>query len=256
MERAADGETNGAPREGGDARREDGEQGVEELRRLREAGLPQTVLAALVAWSVTLAPAAFSRSSPGVAVAIALAALLAGLGGPLLITTRPRLSRFIGISLFLSLAVVTWLVASPSIQPGRMDPLRAAIGAVAWGVFALSWNERWTTKATVDADPQAPALPARATLPRLAVPIAAVGVVGALTYIALAWRVRDADRALMAQAVALICAVALVTAAATVSIARGKRHVGGSGRVTSQALRSLILLVTLAVAGAVIIALR
>ncbi len=218
------------------------------------------MLAAFVAWSVTVAPAAFAKSAPGggVAVALALFALLAGVGGPLLLAARPRLSRHIGITLFLALAVLTWLIASPAVQPSRLDPLRAAIGAVAWGVFALSWNERWTFKAVEarDLDPQAPALLARATLPGFAVPIAGVGVVGALAYIALAWRVRDADRALMAQAVALICAVALVTSAATVAIARGKRRVGGSGRLTPQALRSLILLVAAAVAGALVIALR
>lgn len=225
-------------------------------RELLAVGLPQTILAALVAWSVTLAPAAFSRSAPRGAGVLAILALIAGTAGPLFMTTRPRLSRHIGISVFLALAVITWLLASPAIQPARTDPLRAAIGAVAWGVFALSWNERWTSKSSEELDPHAPSLPARATLPRLSVPIAAIGVLAGLTYAAMAWRVRDVDRALMAHAVAISCAVAVITAAATVATGRGKRPIGGSRRVTSQALRALILLVALAIVGAVILSVR
>lgn len=258
MERAAEGDVDTAPREGA-APQADEVRGLARIRRdLNEAGASQTILAALVAWAVTLAPAAFARSSSSVAALLAFAALLAGISGPLLVTTRPALSRYIGISLFLLLAVATWLVASPTIQPARMDPLRAAIGAVAWGVFALSWNERWTSKSAAEVDPHAPSLPARATLPRFAVPIAAIGVAAALSYTAMAWRVRDrdVDRALMTHTVALICAVAVITASATVAIGRGKRHIGGSRRITSHALRALILLVTLAIAGAVALLLR
>jgi hypothetical protein len=261
MAKAAEGDIERDREEGGalrpDPLPEPELRGLARIRSdLREGGLPQTVLAALVAWAITLAPAAFARSSPRSVVVLALFALLSGLGGPLLMTTRPQLARHIGISLFLVLAVTAWLIASPAIQPARMDPMRAAIGAVAWGVFALSWNERWTSKRAVEVDPQAPSLQARATLPRLAVPIAAIGVASGLAYIALAWRVREVDRGLMAHAVALVCAVAVITASASVAIGRGRRQVGGSRRITPHALRALILLVALAIGGAVILSLR
>jgi len=226
------------------------------LPDLREAGLPQTVLAALVAWAITVAPAAFARSSPRWAVLLAVLALFAGLGGPLLVSTRPFLARHIGISIFLALVTGTWLLSSPTLQPARLDPLRAAIGAIAWGVFALSWNERWAPKRDVEVDPNAPVLQARATLPRLAVPIAAAGVVSGLVYIVTAWRVRDVDRALVVQALSLVCAVAVITVSATVAIARGRRPDPGPRRLTAPALRPLIMLVALAIAGAVLIALR
>jgi hypothetical protein len=223
---------------------------------LQENGLPSTVLAALVAWAVTLAPAALARSAPRSAFIVALCALFAGVTGPLFARAFPPLARHIGISLFLVLATMTWLLASPTIQPFRLDPLRAAIGAVAWGVFALSWNERWTSTQKSEVDPFAPVLQARATLPRLAVPIAALGVAAGLAYLAIAWRVREVDRALLAHSLALVGAVAVVSSAATTAVSRDKRHMGGSRRFTLYALRPLILLIALAIGGAIVIALR
>lgn len=233
------------------------DRGLARIRReLRENGPPPTILAAVVAWAITLAPAALARSSPRSAVFFAVAAVLAGVTGPLLLPVHPRLGRHIGISLFLGLATLTWLLASPTIQPARLDPMRAAIGAVAWGVFALSWNERWKSKMQPEIDPQAPALQARSTLPRLAVPIAGVGILAGLGYLIIAWRVRELDRALFAHALALACAVAVITSAATVAVARGRISSSSSRRLTAQALRPLILLVALAVGGAVLIVLR
>jgi hypothetical protein len=234
------------------------ERGLALVRReLRENGLPPTVLAALVAWAITLAPAAFSRSSPKGALFFAVLALLCGVTGPLFTTTHPRLARHLGISFFLAFAVLTWLFASSTIQPARLDPMRAAIGAIAWGVYALSWNERWKKpKKPPEVDPTAPALQARSTLPRLAVPLTAVGVAAGIIYLAIAWRVREVDRAILAHALALACAVAVITSAATVATARGRRYAGGTRRITAYALRPLILLVALALGGAVLIVLR
>lgn len=231
---------------------------LERIRReLRENGLPPTVLAALVAWAVTLAPAALARSSPSSALFCAILALFTGTSGPLLVTTHPRLARHVGISLFLALAVLTWLLTSPTLQPARLDPMRAAIGAIAWGVYALSWNERWKKpKKQPDIDPNAPALQARSTLPRVAVPIAAVGILAGLTYLSIAWRVREVERALLAQSLALACAVAVITAAATVATSRGRRQTSSARRLTSHALRPLLLLVALALGGAVLIIFR
>ncbi|HLM74628.1 MAG TPA: hypothetical protein VK459_18100 [Polyangiaceae bacterium] len=234
------------------------DRGLARIRReLRENGPPPTLLAAIVAWAITLAPAAISRSSPRSALLFAVAAVLAGVTGPLLLPVHPRLGRHVGISLFLGLATLTWLLTSPTLQPARLDPMRASIGAVAWGVFALSWNERWKSKMLPEIDAQAPALQARSTLPRLAVPIAGIGILAGLGYLSIAWRVREVDRALFAHALALGCAVAVITSAATVAVARGRASSSSSSRrLTAQALRPLILLVALAVGGAVLIVLR
>ena len=229
---------------------------------------PQALIAAFVAWSITVAPAAFGRGVPAAARAVAFLALAAGAAGPFVAAGLPRpvrvgralgprrLGRLIGISLFLALATVTWLLSSASLQPARLDPARAAIGAIAWGVFALSWSDRWSLGLTPPPDPGAPALPTRATLPTAAVPIAGAAVLVAVVYTALAWRVRDPDRAALAHVVATGCAVWLLGAAATVSISRGKPTPRGPRRVSALALRSVLLLVAVALGGAILLAVR
>ena len=225
-------------------------------RGLREGRAAQATLAALAAWTITVAPAAFARGSPWPARVLAVLALPAGAGAPFLAVFRRRLARHIGISSFLALATLSWLLASPAIQPARLDPVRAAIGAVSWGVFALSWRDRWPTGRQLDPDPDAPILQARAHLPPLSVPLAGAGALGGLAVLLVAWRVRDPDRALLAEAAAIACAVALTTAAASVAIFRGRRLPSASRRLTRHAVRPLLLLVTFAVLGAVVMMLR
>jgi len=104
----------------------------------------------------------------------------------------------------------------------------------------------------VAVDPEAPLLLPRAALPAVATTITALGVAMALGYLALAFRVREPDRALVSQAVALACAVAVVTAAGVVATVRGKYRPPSGRRLTPTVVRALLLLVTTAIAGAVI----
>jgi hypothetical protein len=97
---------------------------------------------------------------------------------------------------------------------------------------------------------------ARSSLAPLAQPIAALGVVASLVYLVFAFRVRDPDRALVAQALALACSVAVVTAASTVATARGKSRSSSDRRLTAPGIRALTFLVTFAVAGALVTLLR
>jgi len=226
----------------------------DELRQGRTAPM---IAAALVAWAITVAPVGLSRGAPAGAGVLAIAALLAGMGGPALLSTRPRLGRLAGISLFLACATGTWLLGSAAIHPLRLDPVRGIFGAVAWGIFALSWSDRWGPKPKiVPPDPDAPLLLARASLPALAVPTATFGVIAAIGFLIVAFRIRDPDRALIAQALAVACAVAVVSASATVAVSRGKVRRSGGRRLTHTAGRALLLLFTFAIAGAVVVALR
>jgi hypothetical protein len=224
---------------------------------LRASNTPPTLLAVVLAWATTLAPSGFSRGSSVLASLLAVAALVAGLGGPLLARKNARAGRHLGISLFVTLAVATWLAGAHAIHPLRLDPIRGAFGAIAWGVFALSWSDRWGPRPeAIPADPDAPLLLSRTTLPLGAIPIAAIAVAAALGYLVLAFWVRDPDRALGAQAAALTCAVALVTAAGVVATARGKRRQAGGRRLTPPVVRALLLLCAVAVGGAIVTALR
>jgi hypothetical protein len=229
--------------------------GARLVTELREGRAPTTMAAALIAWALTLAPSGFGRGASSLAAVLCVGALGAGLGGPLVARARPRLGRHLGISLFAALSTATWLGGDNAIHPLRLDPVRGTFGAIAWGVFALSWSERWSARADpVPFDPEAPLLLPRAGLPLLATAIATLGVAAALAFVALGFQVRDPDRALVSQAVAVACAVAVVTAAGVVATSRGKHRPEGGRRLTPPVVRALLLLVTTAVAGAVITA--
>jgi hypothetical protein len=224
---------------------------------LREGRTPPTLAAVLIAWAITLAPSGFGRGASLLTGTFAVAALGAGIGGALLSRRKPRTGRHVGISLFAALAALTWLADGHAIHPLRLDPIRGLLGAVAWGVFALSWSERWGSHVEpVPVDPDAPLLLPRSSLPPLSAAIAVLGVTAALGFLAIAFQIRDPDRALVSQAIALACAVAVVTAAGVVATARGKARSSSGRRLTPPVVRALLLLVTAAIAGAVITALR
>jgi hypothetical protein len=226
-------------------------------RELSEGHTAVTLLSALLVWAITLAPAALSRGAPLHAKALCLLSLAAGLSGPVLLSSKPRLARHLGITAFLSLATLTWLASGLAIHPSRLDWIRAVFGSIAWGVYALSWSERWSKRREiVQIDPEAAALQARSTLPALAVPVTTVGTFAAVAMLVLAWRIGDPERALVGHAVAVACAVGLVTASATVATARGKRRSSSGRRLTGTAIRAIGLLVVCAVTGAVLFALR
>ncbi|MEJ7731477.1 MAG: hypothetical protein WKG00_19960 [Polyangiaceae bacterium] len=152
--------------------------------------------------------------------------------------------------MFLALSVITWLVAGGR-RPGppRPDAWRwvPGLGHLRPGVErSLAASRRWRRRSS------APALVARAA--PLAVPIAAAGALAAVVLLVLAWRVRDPDRAVVAQALTALCAVAVMSAAASVAIGRGKRATGS--RRSACTPRALLILAAFAVAGAAVIALR
>ncbi|MFO0755233.1 MAG: hypothetical protein U0359_01975 [Byssovorax sp.] len=227
------------------------------LGELKEGRAPPTVVAALIAWAITVAPVGLGRGMSALSAIPAVLALVAGVAGPLVRARRPKIGRHLGISVFLGLSVLVWMANSGSIHPLRLEPVRGLFGAVAWGIFALSWSERWSfTPEPVAPDPDAPLLLARSTLPAGAVPTAVLGVIAAVVYLVLAFRAREPERALMAQAVALACAIGMVSAGATVAVARGKVRSTAGRRVSSQAVRALLLLVTFGLGGALILVMR
>jgi hypothetical protein len=226
-------------------------------QEIREGRRAPTMVAGLIAWSITVAPVGFGRGGTALAGFLAVLSLAAGLGGPILLLTRPRLGRHVGISLFVGFAMAAWLVNGGAIHPLRLEPIRGAFGAIAWGVFAVSWSDRWSPRALVaPPDPEAPALLARTTLAPLAAPIAGVGVAAGVGYLIFAFQIRDPDRALLAQALALVCAVVVVSTAATVATIRSKHRSLNGRRLSGSVVRALLFLVTFALAGAIVTVLR
>jgi hypothetical protein len=105
----------------------------------------------------------------------------------------------------------------------HLEPVRAAIGGIAWVLFAFGWGAVRQPGAVPEDDPRAipgPPLAARARLPSGATAIFAAGIFGASLPVFAAWRVTRPSHALLAHAVAIVAAVALATAAARVAAGR------------------------------------
>lgn len=216
---------------------------------------PPRALAAALAWALAVAPAVFSRGGGTAAKTFGVTALLCGVAGPFLVPLGRRLSRHVGISAFLAFDVAAWLVARAAVDAQRLEPLRAGLGALAFGVWSLAWGDVFRGPGRDMPAMEGLPLPARNRLPALAVPLATVSVLAALAVVALAWRVADPSRALAAHAAAIAAGVALISAGATLAIARGARP-GGSSRLPSDARRSLAILLVVALVGVVALALR
>ncbi len=148
---------------------------------MREPGVIQRIVCAVFAWAVTIAPYVLGRTGSWAGRLVAVVALAAGVAGPLLVPGRRRIGRHVGITGFLGLSPLVWLLSGKAIAIQRLDPILATIGALAWGVFAFSWGEPWRTRDEAQqTDELGGMLRARAQLPPLAVPIAAIGVLAGL----------------------------------------------------------------------------
>ncbi len=222
---------------------------------LREPGVLQRMVCALFAWAVTVAPFAFSRAGGWAARGVAVVALLAGVLGPLLVPSRRRVGRHVGISAFLALTASSWLLLSPSLDVARVDLVLAVTGSVAWMVFAFSWGEPWRFRPNAETEDLGASLRARAQLPSLAVPIAGVGVLCAAALVVLAFQVRDSSRALLAQVCAVGLGAAMVTVAGNIAVGRGKSR-APSVELPKSAVRALLMLAGAALLGAALLILR
>jgi hypothetical protein len=222
---------------------------------LREPGVVQRIVCGVFAWAVTAFPFAFGRGGRAAAMLAAVIALGAAVAGPLVFPKHRRLGRHIGITAFLALVVATWLLVPGALEVSRIDLVLAMTGSVSWMAYAFSWGEPWKFRPDVKTDDMSGALRARAELPPVAVPVAALGVLGAAALLVLAFRVRDSSRALLAQVVAIGLGVALVTVAADLAISRGKKR-DPSSELPRAAVRSLLLLAGFALLGAAILILR
>jgi hypothetical protein len=185
--------------------------------------LAAVLLPGLYAWGATVAWPAFSQraaSLPARAGAgAALLGLILGLG---LARPHPTLGRAVGVLGFLGCSAIAWGALGSGLRGSGLDPVRAALGALAWGLFALGWGgfpER--RQALEELELAGPAhLTPRARLP-VGMRVGFVALVTcALALPLLAWRVERPGVALLAHAVALAGSVSLLTVGTRILIAR------------------------------------
>ena len=188
--------------------------GPRHARAFELGGVATILLPGIYAWGATVAWPAFAlaSSSPVARLAAVLAAVLL-FSGPLIARRHLRLGRALGVLGFVGASAAAWGALDAGIRPPQLDSVRGALGALAWGLFALGWGTFPGRTRLPEEDPHAVLsgrLPPRARWPR-AVSLGFAGLlVTALGLPLLAWRVERPGVALLAQAAALAGSVALL----------------------------------------------
>jgi hypothetical protein len=191
--------------------------------------LRTVLLPGVYAWATTVALPAWS-SDVGAARVGALGALVLLLLGPALARRNLVLGRALGVLGFVGLSAGTWGALGSALALANLDLVRGALGAIAWGFFALGWGSLRPRERIPERDPRA--LPGEPLRPKTALSRAtgvAFGVClfGGLLLPLLAWRVRENGVALLAHAVALAGAIAVINVGSRLVLAR---YEGGEPR--------------------------
>lgn len=202
-------------------------------RSLELRGLAAILLPGAYAWGATVAWPAFAARAPAPVARLAAAlAFVALASGPLIARRWLGFGRAVGVLGFAGLSAAAWGVLGDELRPPSLDPVRAALGALGWGLFALGWGNFPGRDHLPEDDPHA--LLASRQPPRARLPLAVQFGTGALFAAALAlpflaWRVERPGVALLAHAAALAAAVALLSVGTRVLLAPGSAERQGSG---------------------------
>ena len=186
------------------------------------------LIAGSYAWAVTVAtPAWGSGQLP--ALLCSAGALLALFGGVLGSRRLPKAGRALTMAGFLGLSCVTWLVLGPALNVSELEPVRSALGALGWLVFALGWGSVRQPGAVPEDDPRVireaePLLPRRA-IPRATIVVFGVAMTVALVPWLLAWNVERREHALLAHVVGLGLAMWLMSVGGQIAVALGASRV-------------------------------
>jgi hypothetical protein len=192
----------------------DAAPGPRHARTFELGGLATILLPGIYAWGATVAWPAFalSGSSPVARLAAGVAAVLL-FSGPLIARRHLRSGRALGVLGFVGASAAAWGALDAAIRAPQIDSVRGALGALAWGLFALGWGTFPGRTRLPEEDPHAVLsgrLPPRTRQPK-AVSFGFGGLLAtAISLPLLAWRVERPGVALLAQAVALAGAVALL----------------------------------------------
>jgi hypothetical protein len=186
-------------------------------------GLAAILLPGVYAWGATVGFPAFSaKTASPVAQVAAGCALIALCGGPWIARRWLRSGRAIGVLGFAGFSAAVWGALGDELRAPRLDPVRSALGALAWGLFALGWGNFPSRTRLPEDDPHA--LLVSRLPPRARIPLATQLGFGALLALSVAlpsfaWRVERAGLALLAHALGLAASVSLLSVGSRVLFA-------------------------------------
>ena len=253
------------------------------LTRLSELGASaQAAIPGLYAWSITVAPAAWSRGAPVLAKVAAIVGVIAlttapivegaGLRRPaatpaadpsaarasqappppkgvaaLRAMTGPMWARIWSVWGFVLSSAIVWTLAPQALSSARLDGVRGALGVVGWALFAFA-----SAGPSLRADPDTAgriiagsSLKPRSELPRGDGAYVAAGVVLALAMQAVGWGVAAPERAVLVRLVTVVCGVAVLGATTSIALARHVTRVPASRRVRLRRALPWVLILAL-----------
>jgi len=239
------------------------------LTRLSELGASaQAAIPGLYAWSITVAPAAWSRGAPVFAKVAAIAGVIALTTAPLVegaglrradaapaadpsagrasqappppkglaalrTWTGPTWARIWSVWGFVLSSAIVWTLAPSALSSARLDGVRGALGVVGWALFAFA-----SAGPSLRADPEAAgriiagsSLKPRSELPRGDGAYVAAGVVLALAMQGVGWGVAAPERAVLVRLVTVVCGVAVLGATTSIALARHATKIPASRRL-------------------------
>jgi hypothetical protein len=215
--------------------------------------LANIFLPGLYAWLSTILLPALSPQVSWWARGVAFLGLLALSGGVLTATRWPLVGRWLGIYCFLGLSLVCWVLLRNEIDIRRIEPSRAALGALGFALFAVGWGSVRRRGHVPEKDPRV--IPGSAPAPYSRSPCAARGIFALLVLVSLipvvlAWRVTRQDQAVFAHVALLTAAIVCISTAANIATSLGKWQAQGSpGTRLNHASTALTLLAVFATIG-------
>jgi hypothetical protein len=204
----------------------------------------RVLLPGLVAWLMTVLEPARLAGASTIARGAAALAFVALAAGALSFASWPTLGRVLGLHAFVAFCLLAWSLLGSELSPERIDPVRAALGAVAWMLFAFGWGHvRERGPAEDDVAVAGPPLQPRSRLPRTSLAVVLFAVLTSLVLSALAFRVDRSDHAMFGHAAATAASLLVLAAAGRIALAQGQRHdfAAPAGRLDAASLPGALI---------------
>lgn len=206
------------------------------------------------AWLVTVATSAWGATN-GWALVTAFVAIAHLWFGVWVSRRRAALGRVVTIAGFLGFCAVTWVLLGERLYVANVEPIRAALGALGWVLFALSWGAVRRSDEKPEDDPRfvrgAEVLTPRQALPRATLLTFALTVVCAFAPWLAAWAVVRREHALLAHALGLGGAMWILVGGSQIAVSLGAHRTWPAPRARiSAALAPLAWACALLAAGA------
>lgn len=179
------------------------------------------------AWLITVFATAWAAGN-GWALLCAIAALAHLWGGVWWSQSRAALGRGIAMVGFLGFSAGTWLLQGEALHVANLEPIRSALGALGWLLFALSWGSVRQPGSNPEDDPRfvrgAEVLVPRRALPRATVLTFALTIVCAFAPWLAAWAVVRREHALLAHALGLGSAMWILAGGSQIAVSLGAQR--------------------------------